>query len=237
MKRKAFTLPMKNSERIFGWLYLPIHMFLMVFAIKYIYGFLNSKYGVVAESGVLNLIYYLIGFVLIAVFMFRFLRLSFSDLCDNFKASVVGILIGYVAYYVLSYLVMLLLSGTLPELTNPNTATVNTEFQLNPNVMKAVGIFLGPIVEEVLFRGVVFGTIRKKTRIFAYIVSIMLFAVYHLWDYILTDFTWSTLLYLVQYIPGGLVLAWCYEHSRNIWAPIFLHMLINFVAFSLKLLI
>lgn len=227
---------MKRSERIFGWFYLPIHAVLLNYVITFLYAYFNEKNGLTLDTAHLNLIYYAISFTFVLIFMFRFLRLSFSDLCDNLGKSVVGVIIGYVAYYALSYLVILVLSRFLTDLINPNSNLISEELQLNPNVMKAVGILLAPVVEETLFRGVVFGTIRKKSRIFAYIVSVVLFAVYHLWSYMLGGFDWTMLLYLLQYIPGGLVLAWCYEQSRNIWAPIFLHMLINFVALSVQLL-
>ena len=40
-------------------------------------------------------------------------------------------------------------------------------------------VLLAPFVEEVLFRGLVFGCLKEKSRIFAYILSCALFAFLH----------------------------------------------------------
>ena len=79
-----------------------------------------------------------------------------------------------------------------------------------------------------------FGAIRTKSRIAAYIVTALLFAVYHLWPYFIAEFAWMDLLYLLQYIPIGLILAWSYERSGTIWTSILVHALINYVAVSVQ---
>jgi membrane protease YdiL (CAAX protease family) len=124
---------------------------------------------------------------------------------------------------------------------NPNDEIIIEHIKINPNTMIAVTVLLGPVVEETLFRGVVFGTIRRKNRTAAYLVSFIVFAVYHLWEYILVAISttgasgWSLILNLLQYLPGSLALAWCYERSNTLWAPIFLHMLINALNISVIL--
>ena len=59
--------------------------------------------------------------------------------------------------------------------------------------MKAVSIFLVPIVEEMLFRGVVFGSIRPRSRLWAYVVSVAAFSVYHVWSFAAAAISWSRL--------------------------------------------
>ena len=144
-------------------------------------------------------------------------------------------LLGYAVYFLSLYLVMALLGLVLDDVVNPNAAAINSQTKLNPNAMIVVGVLLAPTVEETLFRGVAFGTIRKKSRFLAYAVSAVLFAVYHLWDYMLQGFSWDMVLYTFQYIPAGIILCWCYERSKNIWAPIFLHMLVNYVSVTVNL--
>lgn len=231
MKKTAFLHPMRKYESIFGWFYLVMHMFLISVGISFLY------YGVLLPNGIeltdaqLNALYYGVGFVLILLIMFRFLKASFHDLCSNKLNSFSGITTGYVINYVLGIVVNLVVMLFLSDnMTNPNNAAVTDQIKINQNVMTAVSVLLAPIVEEVLFRGVAFGTIRKKNRLLAYIVSVFLFAVYHLLGYIIADFSFENLLYLIQYLPAGIALAYCYERSRNIWGPIFLHMLINFIA-------
>ena len=68
----------------------------------------------------------------------------------------------------------------------------------------------------------------NRRRLLAYAVSILVFALYHVWSYALYDPTYW--LYLLQYIPAGFVLCRCYERTNSVWCCIFLHMLTNGIA-------
>ncbi len=91
-----------------------------------------------------------------------------------------------------------------------------------------MAVFLAPIVEEVLFRAGIFGFLRKYNRAAAYAVSVAVFSLYHLSGFILLDL--RNLIYLVQYIPAGLILCRVYERSNTIWCPIGMHMLVNYMS-------
>jgi membrane protease YdiL (CAAX protease family) len=91
-------------------------------------------------------------------------------------------------------------------------------------------VLLAPVVEETMFRGALFGSIRLRSRAVAYIVSALAFAAYHLWPFLFTDMWRVNALYALQYIPASVILAWCYERGNSIWAPITLHALINLLA-------
>lgn len=236
MKKWPLPYPMKKSEKIFGWLYLPLHMFLLGNLIYIFYINVLRPNGIELTDPEINAVFYGFGFVMITIFMFRFLKSSFYDLCDNKLNTVKSVIFGYIIYYAMLYVVSLILMFVLKgEISNPNNNAVSDLAKLNPNTMMAVAVLLAPFVEEALFRGIVFGSIRNKSRILAYVVSTLIFSVYHLWSYFTTGFDWSVLIYLLQYIPGSVALAWCYEHSRNIWGSVLLHMIINFV--SLKIII
>ena len=163
------------------------------------------------------------------------MRASFHDLCDNIWRTLKAVVLGFILTKLLDIVLAYVLAKLLGGFSNPNSQTVSGAVSLNAGVMTAVIVLLGPVVEEILFRGVVFGTIRKSSRIAAYIVSFLLFSVYHLWQYMLTGFDWTLLMGLLQYLPASLMLAWCYEESRSIWGPIFLHMLLNLLTLQLQL--
>ena len=65
----------------------------------------------------------------------------------------------------------------------------------------------------------------------SYVLSVAAFSLYHVWQYALSDP--GLLVYALQYIPVSLGLAWAYERSESLWCPVFLHMIINFVSFTL----
>ena len=100
--------------------------------------------------------------------------------------------------------------------------------------MIAVAVLMAPLVEECLFRGVVFGTIRPHSRFWAYAMSIALFSLYHVWQYVVMYGDPKLLLSALAYVPVSAALTFCYEQTRSIWPPVFFHMCIN--ALSLAVL-
>lgn len=225
---KAFSPDLTRLETIVGWVYLPIHVVILPILL----GLLLLLYpsGDLSEPS-LNLIYYLIGLMVVIVFYRKLLRREFDHLCDAPLSFFYGFATGYLLWYTLSYLatVIILLLGA--EETNPNNDYIATLSQQDYRLMMTVGVFCAPILEEILFRGVVFQSIRKKNRMLAYIISIALFSVYHVWQYAIWDP--SQLLFALQYIPITLALTWSYERSGTLWAPIALHMFNNYTAFAL----
>ncbi len=234
LKNKVpFKYPMLKSERIAGYIYLPIHAVVLIFFMPAVCVWLFGDGITTAE---MNLCLYALSFLVVLITMFRFLRASFSDFFDNVIRSLQTVALGYVFYYVMMFAVSLVILLAESGIANPNTEAILQETRLNKNVMIVVAVLFAPIVEESLFRGAVFGSIRQKNRAAAYIVSTLLFAVYHLWQYFYVDgFSWTLALYLLQYIPPSIALAWSYERSSSIWSPILIHAFINLLSITVSL--
>ena len=233
--KNAFKFPMKKSERIAGLVYLAVHACVLPWLIVNVVAGLFGDGDAALTGTSLNLIYYVIGFAFVMIFLFRYLKTSFSDLIDNLLGSLSAVALGYLFNYAALSLVSLLLSAVLDLRANPNTQEIVNQTKLDPNAVIVVAVLLVPVVEETLFRGALFGTLRTKSRLAAYIVSVALFSVYHLWQYFLGGFEWHMLLYLLQYLPASLALCWCYEKSGSVWAPIALHAAINFISIRVTL--
>lgn len=219
---------MQKSERIIGAAYLPVHIFLLpwLFAYTNILAHMNIE----LSGPNVNLIYYVISFVFILIFLFRYLKASFFDLLDNLLGSLKYIVLAYLLNSLFITFVSVIISLILQDASNPNTQEIISQTKLDKDVMIFIAILLAPIVEETLFRGVLFGMARNKSRVTAYIISTLVFSVYHLWQYFVGGFDWSMLLYLLQYIPASVALCWCYEKSGTIWSPIILHAAINLIS-------
>lgn len=225
---KEFYLPMKTREKVAGWLYLPVHMILMqLFILPFLLDIL-FKNGIEVDNLQANVIYYVIGLAFVLLFMTHYLRDCFY--MEKKSKLFFTVLTGFGIFYIISFVktYALLILGI--EIPNPNNDTVMDLVSLNIYTMTAITVIMAPIVEEVLFRGVLFGTIRKKSKLFAFIFSILVFAVYHVWSYIVAYKDLSYLLAILDYIPAGFALAWVYEKSNNIWYCILLHMIINGIA-------
>ena len=116
---------------------------------------------------------------------------------------------------------------TGPTATGKTALGVAVAKALNGEVVGA------PIVEEVLFRGVVFQSLRKRNRVLAYVVSVVLFSLYHVWSYAIAAGDPKVLLYALQYVPLTLILTWTYERSGSLWTAIAFHSSYNFLAMYL----
>ena len=206
-------------------IYIPVHSLVMPILLTIVLALLDIDFS----GPYMTLLYYGVSFVLVLAIMFRYLKASFSDFIDEFWRALLAVVLGYLLYRILLVIAVFALSQAM-EGVNPNQEAIAKEIEANFRVMIVVSALLAPIVEEAMFRGALFGTIRQKSRIVAYIVSTILFSLFHLWDFLLFDFSWETLLFLVQYIPAGLALAWCYDRSSTIWSPILLHAAINIIA-------
>lgn len=221
-----FQHHMKRLPTVLGWCYVPVHMVALPLLLA-----MYVEYAVPAPDEMLvNGIFYGAGVLFVTICMGPFLRQQYDVMLDNKLRSLLAFSSAFVVEYALSLLAALGLLAMENTLVNPNNEAVMALSEMNYGAVKGLAIFIAPIVEEVLFRGVVFGSLRSKNRRLAYVVSIALFALYHVWQYALTDPT--LLLYAIQYIPAAFALAWAYEHSNSIWIPIFFHMLSNGVSFA-----
>ena len=236
-KLPNFSCPMTRAERIIGWVYLPIHMFLLPIYSGLIFTPIMELFGIPLTDSHLSVMYYGLGFLVVLIGMFRYLKRSFSDIFDHPLYFLQAVVLAYVAKWVLEYAVSFLLIAVLPEVSNPNQTAITQQTQQNTSLMIVAIVLFAPIVEEVLFRGMLFGVVRRKSRVLAYVLSTVVFAVYHIWKYFLGGFDWTLLLYMLQYVPGGLALAWCYERSGTVWAPIVLHLLNNVFVFTVTTLL
>ncbi len=80
-------------------------------------------------------------------------------------------------------------------------------------------VVLGPIVEEVVFRGLVFTRLRRAMPLWsAALLSALLFGVMH-----------GNPLWIAYAFCLGCVLAFVYEKGGGLWASVFFHILFNFV--------
>lgn len=222
MKKRApieFTSRMTKGETAAALVYIPIHMALLPFALVLL---LISR----MDAAAINFLYYVIGAAYMFIFQWRFLRREFDSLCDRKLDCLIQMLICYGIMLGLNLCVSSLL--TLINIgSNPNNIAIVDLAVMKKGSTAAMAVILAPIVEELMFRGGVFGLLRRYSRVLAYAASTLLFSVYHIWSYAINDPI--NFIYLVQYIPASYVLCRCYERTNSIWPPIFLHMFTNAV--------
>lgn len=225
---KDFVPELTRLETVVGWVYMPIHVFLLPILI----GMFQTLYpsGEISDITA-NMIYYAIGLVVIVIFFGKMLRREFDNLLDNFRHCVYGLCAGWCVWYVLTILFQVILMLLDLELANPNNETITAIAGKDFNKMMAIAVIGAPLIEEPIFRGVIFQSLRKRGRALAYVVSITLFSLYHVWQYALVDMDPLILLYALQYVPITLAITWSYERSGSLWTPMIFHALNNYTSF------
>ncbi len=219
-----FVDTLSKPQHIWGFIYLPLHIFVLPLLLAMLAYYLPSG----LDEASVQIIYYAFGFAFCLICMWKYLRNAFDILLDNKARNFTAVLFSYVIYTVLGLAVSALLLWVLgDEVLNPNNEAVTDMANSSYGVVLGLAVFIAPIVEETLFRGVLFGSLVKKNRALAFAASIVAFGVYHIWQYALVSMDWRTLIYALQYIPAGYAFAWLYEKTSCIWLPIFLHMGIN----------
>ena len=225
-RRPGFDNQMTPVQTAVGWCYFPLHFLLLPLLLR-----LYASVSGTLDASAVNLIYYGAGLVFVLVVMLSWLRREFDTLLDRPLPCLRGLLTAAVATYGLNFLlgVILLLLGDVDP--NPNNTEIMAQASQDGGVIMALAIFIGPLIEETLFRGVVFGSIRARSRVAAYAVSLPLFALYHVWQYALYTGDLRMLLYGLQYIPIAFVMTWLYESTECIWTVVFYHMASNALTF------
>ena len=222
-----FDNQMSKTQTVLGWIYLVTHLAILPL--------LLSLYATVSPNPVTeiqtNLVYFGLGLLFVLCVMLPYLRRHFDTLLDRLRLCLLTMLLALLVNYALSSFVAIFLMLGEGLANNPNNDAVMELAADNSGVTRALSIFIAPVLEEVLYRGVAFGSIRNRSRGWAYVVSVALFALSHVWQYALAYQDASLLLYAIQYVPVTLALTWAYERSGSIWTPIFFHMGYNALSF------
>ncbi len=97
-------------------------------------------------------------------------------------------------------------------------------------------VILAPFVEELTYRYCLFGGLKSKSKLLAYLVSAFVFMFMHSLSSFLTigEFNKELLmemLYLPPYLFSGLALCFVYDKTENLGSSFIGHMLNNLVAF------
>jgi len=233
-KPKAFIAPNAHETRG-GLLYLLVHVFLLGPLIATLLYIFNLQ----LTGAAFNVIYMLTSALVLSLLMRQYLKRSFAHFRERSANLLFILLIGFAMRILLFIPVDLLFRLLLPEFVlTPNTEAVLGLAGQGLLLTAFLVVILAPIAEELLFRGVIFAPLRKKSRVLAYAVSTLLFAFLHVHLHLFPGFSPALLLMLLPYIPAGLALAWVYEKNGSIWATILLHSLMNLIAlpFALSLI-
>lgn len=225
MKKKTNKLAvhLTDKEQIWGVLYLLFSVLLLPSLLVW----LNSLLPTPLASAWVNFLYFTCNFLFVFWIFHGFFKRSLIYAGKNFWNFFVAVLVGFAAYWLASWLLSLALRHLFPAYTNLNDSSILSMAHHHFVIMFLGTVVLVPVAEEALHRGLIFGSLYPKSHWAAYVISVTVFAVVHIAGYVGRYSYADLLIAFVQYLPGGLSLAWAYRKSGSIFAPMLIHAVIN----------
>lgn len=137
--------------------------------------------------------------------------------------TIIGIFLAYIAQFITSSIEMYIFQI---EPGSENTAQIMKIIDSAPIFLVIPAIF-APILEELIFRKIIFGSLYKRMNfVWAAVLSSLAFGVIHL-----------DLVHLLIYTGMGLVFSYLYVKTKTIIVPILVHMGMNSITVMAQLLI
>lgn len=224
MESPKNALPtMSVKEKRYGLRYL---LFQAVFLASLLQSF-NALLSRPLSSGLLNFLYSFISCAACFGIFGTFLKKNLLRAYRSPKDVLVYSAGGFAVYYLCSSALSLLIVRLFPDFVNLNDSRIWSLTGSDPVFMFLATALLAPISEELLYRALVFGALHKKYPVGAYIISALIFSAIHVVSYVGVYPAGYLALALLQYLPAGLIFAWCYRKSGTIVTPIVIHMVNN----------
>lgn len=113
---------------------------------------------------------------------------------------------------------------------------------INTNQTKAISqnyimgfitaVIFAPVLEELVYRFFIFRSLEKINIVFAHILTAFIFGFVHVWNYVLLEGDLTQLISMSAYLIISLGASTLYSKNKNIYYPIFLHSIINFISMT-----
>ncbi|WP_349409270.1 CPBP family intramembrane glutamic endopeptidase [Pseudalkalibacillus sp. SCS-8] len=168
--------------------------------------------------GLWNVISFSIGLIIILwILLPEFRNPAHREERANFSRtlgwSIIGIPLVFIAQIIAATIEMQYL-GVEPG--SKNTKMI-VELTLSVPLLILVVSVIGPILEEIIFRKIIFGTLYKRTNfVIAALISSVIFAIVH------RDFS-----HILVYTAIGFTLSFLYVKTKRLIVPIIAHVAVN----------
>jgi len=218
----AFIMAFACSQLmiIFGQLILSVVLSIFDYSAYKIAHFFDTPLGYLIVAS-----FQFIAFV--GVFVYYHKKTNVTKECLKEKLSVVptilfifaGLATMFLLNHFINYCTLFL------NLLNKPTATISYGLDsISSYLISIISLCVFPAIgEELIFRGLIFNSLKTKSKTLAICLSSVMFALFH--------FNLSQLFYPILF---GLVLSIAYLYTKNLFVPILIHFFNNFVNITLQ---
>lgn len=217
MFRRSWKSEMTASERSRGLVFLLLYLLVFPRVSAWLQRlWLGEGEVLVAE---VNVLYYAILFTLSLFIFWDFLKKDFLGLLSWLPENLFGVAVGLLMAGGL-HAVLTLVPFPVPD---PISLQYAQEFRAAPVPILALLLLLIPVVEETVYRGLIYGSLRGYSRPLAIAFSVVFYAFGLVWRYALDFSDPRYLLLAILYLPMSIALTWCYDRGGSVWACVVLH--------------
>jgi len=228
--KKPTWTQMTQTERVAGAIFFVVYLLVLPLLSDRLFALIEVLLDVELGASMRNAIYYYALFAVTLLLFHGFLARTTTRFLDGAGRALGTLCLALVLFYGANELLYRVGSVLFHSRVNLNDMAIAAQISAAPHMTALIVVLLAPFVEETLFRGLVFGCLREKSALAAYVVSAALFALLHVWTFALSSWDVSYFLLMLQYLVPGLVFAWSFDHAGTLWTPILLHALVNALA-------
>lgn len=228
MPKRRWRPQLTKQEQIRGLIFFALYFLVFPVLKLVVEWFFDHFFGLFLSEAMSAAVYYcVIGALTLLVFR-GFLANALAILTDFLPENLLALITGFAGTAILQFV-----TERLPwPVENPNPSTWAEQYAYSPAATVVIVTVLMPIIEEVLFRGLVFGSLRRYSRPMAWTASVLLFMIYSVWTFAVAYGDWRYLVLAFQYLPMALGLTWCYDRGGSIWSAALLHITLNVLALA-----
>lgn len=241
MIRQAFTRKIPEQAKwFFAFVVLPLYVYCSALILSALFKWLILTFSWSANelsmNAWLNIINDFVLLIIVGWILKETMVQQFKDFKLYLKSNLqLGLLIGPVIMYGVSFVggfLTLILGG---QADSENQILINQLLSSYPVMMILSAVVLAPIIEEMIFRGIIFGWAYEYNPLAAHIISAFLFGFVHIMSAVFAGNV-AEWIQIIPYFLMGLTLSKIYERSNNIYVNILVHGIYNLISIMLVML-
>lgn len=198
---------MKSNTKLYQILFFFLVFLLINFCLLFLFGFIVEKFSLFSF---LSIVETLPAFVLIGAILFFYVK---TDNIFQIKKIKPFLFVAFIIFIIIYH-----------ELAFSSFYEKEEPLGLEGMCLKSIifAVFIYPILEEILFRGILLNRMlkAKSSPFSAIIFTSFLFALGHIGYYLKPHFLFFAFI-------GGIIFGYAYQTTRSLWFVIFLHIFSN----------